>query len=116
MLIVGALYILFGLFCIQRIMEGVRKDEKEKWTEYYEKVHTLELEKEEAEEREWLLENGHGGHGEEEEHDDTYFLRGGGRRFWQRCLRWGRRCKRRRLRGGGGLCYQLGCRTVDWRC
>mmetsp|Transcript_16783 Transcript_16783/g.36218 ORF Transcript_16783/g.36218 Transcript_16783/m.36218 type:complete len:110 (-) Transcript_16783:826-1155(-) len=109
MLVVGVVYSLCELFCMQKVMERVCKDEKEKWKEYYEKVQQLELEKEEAEEREWLLENGHEG----EEHDTT--IGGGGRRCWQRCLRWRRRCKRRNLRGGG-LCYQLGCRTVDWRC
>lgn len=114
MLVVGAVYILFGLCCLQKIMERVRKDEKEKWKEYHEKVHTLELETEQAEEREWLLENGHYHEGDGEEHDAD--IGGGGRRCWQRCSRWRRRCKRRRLRGRGGLCYQLGCRTVDWRC
>jgi len=111
MLVVGVVYILLGLFCIQKVMERVRKDEKEKWKEYYELVQRMELEKEEAEEREWLLENG-----EEGEHGTAAAVGGGGRRCWQRLQRWRRRCKRRRLRGGGGVCYQLGCRTVDWRC
>lgn len=105
MLAVGAVYVLFGLFCMQKVMERVRKDEKEKWTEYYEKVHKIDLEREEEEEREWLI--------EEEERGTV--IGGGGRRCWQRFQRWRGRCKRRRRRGGT-LCYQLGCRTVDWRC
>ena len=124
MLVVGIVYILFGIFCIQRIMERVRIDEKEKWQEYYDKVHKLEMEREEEEDREWLLENGHDDeqHGAHGKNDDgtkkkaTFTIKGSGRRCLQNWHRWRRRCKRRRRRGDGGLCYQLGCRTVDWRC
>lgn len=117
MLIVGVVYILFGIFCIQRVMERVRKDEKEKWKEYYEKVQKMELEAEETEEREWLLENGElldegGGEG----HEDVGTFAGKKRYWLRRWQRWRRRCKRRREMGQGGFCYQLGCRTVDWRC
>lgn len=113
MLIVGAVYFLLGLFCMQKVMERVRKDEKEKWKEYYETVQKIEVEREEAEEREWLLENGAAEH----EHDDAdAHDKAGCGRCWQRMQRWRRRCKRRRVRGQGGVCYQLGCRTVDWRC
>ena len=127
MLVVGIVYILFGIFCIQRIMERVRIDEKEKWQEYYDKVHKLEMEREEEEDREWLLENGHDdeqhtdddGHGKNDDGTKkkaSFTIKGSGRRCLQNWHRWRRRCKRRRRRGNGGLCYQLGCRTVDWRC
>ena len=103
MMLLGVIYILLGMFCIQKVMERVRRDEKEKWKEYYEKVHEMELHLEEEEEREWLLENG----------DEVAERRHNPATRWQR---WRRRCKRRRLRGHGGICYQLGCRTVDWKC
>lgn len=127
MLLVGALYVIFGIFCLQKIMEKVRIDEKEKWTRYYEEVHQLELEREEEEEREWLIEHGHAvvnhGHDKEKEDDEEEeqktkkCCRGGCiQRCYRNFKRWKRRCKRRRKRGDGGICYQLGCRTVDWRC
>lgn len=112
MLVVGAGYVLLGLFCIQRIMERVRRDEKEKWREYYEKVHALELEKEEAEERQWLLQNNL----EDVDIRNAATIKEGGRMCWQRAKRWRRRCMRRWLRGGRGGWYQFGCRRVDWRC
>jgi len=118
MLIVGIMYVIFGIFCIQKIMEKVRIDEKQKWDEYYKEVQQLELEHEEADDREWLLENGLNASGLDENGDnDTkrFDIGRGGRRCWQKWYRWKRRCKRRKLRGGG-LCYQLGCRTVDFRC
>ena len=106
-------------------MEKVRIDEKEKWTKYYEEVHQLELEREEEEEREWLLEHGHvvnHSYDKEKNDDDDEkqtkkCCRGGCiQRCYRNFKRWKRRCKRRRKRGDGGICYQLGCRTVDWRC
>jgi len=113
------MYVIFGIFCIQRIMEKVRIDEKQKWDEYYKEVQQLELEHEEADDREWLLENGLNASGLDENGDDNdtkrFDIRRGGRRCWQKWYRWKRRCKRRKMRGGG-LCYQLGCRTVDFRC
>ena len=112
MLIVGAMYVLFGLFCLQRVMERVREDEREKWTAYYEELHKLEAEREEEEEREWLLENT----GSEADTSDPYTIRGQCQRCFQNMQRWRKRCKRRRKRGSGGFFYQLGCRTVDWRC
>lgn len=109
MLVVGVVYILFGLFCIQRVMERVRKDEKEKWKEYYDKVQKLELERDEAEEREWLLENGV----EEGDEEDTTKFGAEWRRHWLKFQRWRRKCRRRWLRGGG-ICHRLGCREVDY--
>ena len=121
MLVVGAAYIILGLFCMQKVMERVRRAEKEKWNEYYEKVHKLDSEREEEEERRWLLDNGYdvevGDALGEQQHDST---KGEKKSCWQRCLRWRRRCKRRRrvsrTGGVGGVCYQLGCRRVEWRC
>ena len=112
MLVVGAGYILLGLFCIQRVMERVRRDEKEKWREYYEKVHALELEKEEAEERQWLLQNNL----EDVDIRNAATIREGGRICWQKVKRWRRRCMRRWLREERGGWYQFGCRRVDWKC
>lgn len=48
----GLVYVLLGMCCIQRIMERVRRDEKEKWRVYYEKVMEMELQDEEEEEEE----------------------------------------------------------------
>ena len=126
MMLVGVVYTIFGIFCVQKIMERVRIDEKIKWNEYYEQVHRLELEQEEAEEREWLLENGKIHEIDNVAHncDDVDEDEVGGcikaeihkRRCCSRLVRWRRRCHRRRARGQGGFFYQMGCRTVDWRC
>ncbi len=48
----GVVYILLGMCCCQRIMERVRRDEKEKWRVYYEKVREMELQEDEEEEEE----------------------------------------------------------------
>eukprot|EP00804_Cyclotella_cryptica_P011775 CCRYP_011374-RA/>CCRYP_011374-RA protein AED:0.12 eAED:0.12 QI:478/1/1/1/0.5/0.33/3/328/239 len=108
MLGTGMMYVLLGLCCLQRVMERVRREEKESWDEYYEHLRLLDLEESEEEEREWMLEN--------EERDRSVFsfcvccdtCSAG-------CRRWYRRYQRRRQRGEG-FCSILGCRSLDWRC
>ena len=115
MLAVGAAYIVLGILCVQRVMERVRWDERVKWAEYHEEVRRVEAKREEEEEREWRLEKGYsevnGGGAEEDA-----ALTGWWARLCQRLRLWRRRCRRRRARGRGGVFYQMGCRTVDWRC
>lgn len=104
LLAIGAAYVVLGALCVQRVMERVRRDEREKWRAYRERLYELEREEEEEEEREWLLENP----GEAGEEGDVAG-------HWGRWRRWRRRFERRRSRGGG-LCHWMGCRTVDCRC
>jgi hypothetical protein len=94
MLAIGAMYVLLGAFCLQSVMERVRKEERENWEEYYELLKEIEAEEDEAEEREWLREN-----------DDTLCFR---------LQRWWKQWNRRRLRGEG-WCGWFG-RSLDWRC
>lgn len=110
-MVVGAMYVLLGMFCIQKVMERVRADEREKWTKYYDELHKLELEREEEEERE-KLESGE----MELETSDPFTINGCLRRCCRKRERWWKRSKRRRKRGMGGIFYQMGCRTVDWQC
>ena len=103
MLITGVMYVLLGICCLQRVMERVRAEEKESWIEYYEHLRLLDMEECEEEEREWLLEN--------EDRDDNYCCYNN---WTQGCVRWYRRCQRRRRRGEG-FCSILGCRALECR-
>lgn len=102
MLLVGVMYILLGIFCVQKVMERVRREEKERWDEYWEKLKKLEEEEDLEEEREWLLENGEQGRA------------GGGESthvgFKERWRKWRKRFKRRYRRGRGWW------RTIDFKC
>lgn len=108
MLGTGIMYVLLGMCCLQKVMERVRREEKECWDEYYEHLRLLDLEESEVEEREWMLEN--------EEGDRSGCCYCGCCRIWgEPCRRWYRRYRRRRQRGEG-FCSVLGCRSLDWRC
>ena len=104
MMLVGVTYILLGIFCVQRVMERVRREEVQRWDEYWEKLKKLEEEEDLEEEREWLLE--HGG---------LQGQGGGGENIsvaalTQRWRKWRKRFKRRYRRGKGWW------RTIDFRC
>ena len=106
MLLVGVMYILLGIFCVQKVMERVRREEKERWDEYWVQLKTLEEEEDLEEEREWLLENAEqgrqGGGGE-----STSAAAIG---FKDRWRKWRKRFKRRYRRGRGWW------RTIDFKC
>ena len=101
MLVVGLLYVILGAFCVQKIMIKVRREERKKWKEYYERLHILDQQIDDEEESAWMLEN--------PDSEGSTFV------FCQGCQRWSRRCQRRLARGRG-LGTALGCRMVDLKC
>lgn len=101
MLLVGLLYILLGILCLQKVMERVRREEKERWDEYWQKLKKLEEEEDLEEERLWLLENG----GEAGGGDSSVVL--GLKERWRK---WRKRFRRRYRRGRGWW------RTIDFKC
>lgn len=101
MLVVGLLYVILGAFCVQKIMIKVRREERKKWREYYERLHILDQQIDDEEESAWMLEN--------PDSEGSTFV------FCQGCQRWSRRCQRRLARGRG-LGTALGCRMVDLKC
>ena len=107
MMLVGLLYILLGIFCMQRVMERVRREEKERWDEYWYKLKKLEEEEDLEEEREWLLENG-GAAGGGSEHGVADSSAGIG--YKERWRKWRKRFRRRYRRGRGWW------RTIDFKC
>jgi hypothetical protein len=108
MLLVGLIYILLGMFCMQRVMERVRREEKARWDEYWIKLKKLEEEEDLEEEREWLLENGGGGG--DSEHGVTVASNAGIMGYKERWRKWRKRFRRRYRRGRGWY------RTIDFRC
>lgn len=111
MVLVGMTYILLGIFCVQRIMERVRREESERWDEYWEKLKKLEEEEDLEEEREWLLENGGGEFGGEVVVGDGKSTKSGAAiGFKERWRKWRKRFKRRYRRGKGWW------RTIDFKC
>lgn len=110
MLLVGLIYILLGMFCMQRVMERVRREEKARWDEYWIKLKKLEEEEDLEEEREWLLENGGGGGGGDSEHGVTVASNAGIMGYKERWRKWRKRFRRRYRRGRGWY------RTIDFRC
>ncbi len=111
MLIVGGIYVIFGMFCLQRVMERVRRDEKERWGEYREEMERRERRLKAEEERALLLDSDDDCEGRALSGEDDGI--GGiicGK--WKRCRR---KCGRERRRGKGFF-TQLGFRGVDWKC
>jgi len=107
MILVGMTYILLGMFCVQKIMERVRREEMERWDEYWEKLKKLEEEEDLEEEREWLLENG----GELGQGDGKSIRSGAAAiGFKERWRKWRKRFKRRYRRGRGWW------RSIDFKC
>ena len=106
MLLVGLIYILLGMFCMQRVMERVRREEKARWDEYWIKLKKLEEEEDLEEEREWLLENG----GDSEHGVTTGASNAGILGYKERWRKWRKRFRRRYRRGRGWW------RTIDLRC
>ena len=112
MVLVGIMYILLGIFCVQRIMERVRREEMERWDEYWEKLKKLEEEEDLEEEREWLLEHGGGEFGGQQVvgGDGKSTRSGAAIGVKERWRKWRKRFKRRYRRGRGWW------RTIDFRC
>jgi hypothetical protein len=106
MFLVGVMYILLGIFCCQKVMERVRREEKERWDEYWEKLKKLEEEEDLEEEREWLLEHGEQGGGGGGGGGESTAAIG----FKERWRKWRKRFKRRYRRGRGWW------RTIDFKC
>ncbi|KAL7469123.1 hypothetical protein ACHAXS_009379 [Conticribra weissflogii] len=111
MLIVGGIYVIFGMFCLQRVMERVRRDEKERWGEYREEMERRERRLKAEEERALLLDSDDDcdGRALSDEDDGIGGIICG---KWKRCRR---KCGRERRRGKGFF-TQLGFRGVDWKC
>lgn len=114
MVLVGMTYILLGIFCVQKIMERVRREEMERWDEYWEKLKKLEEEEDLEEEREWLLEHGGGEFGGQKvvvKGGDGKSIRSGAAiGYKERWRKWRKRFKRRYRRGRGWW------RTIDFKC
>ena len=112
MVLVGIMYILLGIFCVQKIMQRVRREEMERWDEYWEKLKKLEEEEDLEEEREWLLEHGGGEFGGQQVvgGDGKSIRSGAAIGVKERWRKWRKRFKRRYRRGRGWW------RTIDFRC
>ena len=139
MLGTGAMYVLLGSCCLQGVMERVRREDGERWGEYYDRVAELEAEMEGEEERELGLGGGGGGGGgpasssgefdaadassSPPPDEDGATTMGGwvvGRAIRKFILGMRRRARgfhrRRRQWNRNGLCqFQLKCRTIDWK-
>mmetsp|Transcript_4361 Transcript_4361/g.8852 ORF Transcript_4361/g.8852 Transcript_4361/m.8852 type:complete len:408 (-) Transcript_4361:85-1308(-) len=110
MLIVGGTYVVFGIFCLQRVMERVRREEKERWDEYREEVERKERKLRADEERELLLESDDDCEGRVLSDEEGIGVMFCGK--WERCRR---KCLKKRRRGKGFF-SQLAFRGVDWKC
>jgi len=96
MLIVGGTYVVFGIFCLQRVMERVRREEKERWDEYREEVERKERKLRADEERELLLESDDDCEGRVLSDEEGIGVMFCGK--WERCRR---KCLKKRRRGKG---------------
>lgn len=113
MLAVGIMYVFFGMCCLQKVMERIRREDEERWYRYYTQIDELEDEIINAEERE-IAESSSavtddilGGGGWVEIAKARCWL--GWRRYWRGCDR------RKKQWNRTGLCWEFKCRTIKWK-